>query len=47
MTRKNIISVLAALVVVVAAGAAGYGWWGARSSTQDFRFGKVERGGIT
>ena len=47
MTRKNIISALAALVVVVAAGAAGYGWWGARSSTQDFRFGKVERGGIT
>ena len=37
----------AAVIAVLTAGAAAYGWWGARNSAPDYRFGKVERGSIT
>jgi HlyD family secretion protein len=46
MSRRKIIST-AILAAVLTAGAAAYGWWGARNSTPDYRFGKVERGAIT
>jgi HlyD family secretion protein len=46
MTKRKAIS-LAILVAVLTAGAAAYGWWGARNSSPDYRFGKVERGAIT
>ena len=38
---------MAILVAVLTAGAAAYGWWGARNTSPDYRFGKVERGNIT
>jgi HlyD family secretion protein len=46
MTRRKAIS-LAILLAVVTAGAAAYGWWGARNAGPGYRFGKVERGAIT
>jgi len=46
MSRKKIIGA-AILAAVLTAGAAAYGWWGARNSSPDYRFGKVERGSIT
>ncbi len=46
MTRRKAIS-LAILLAVVTAGAAAYGWWGARNAAPGYRFGKVERGPIT
>jgi HlyD family secretion protein len=46
MSRKSIISA-AAVIAVLTAGAAAYGWWGARNSAPEYRFGKVERGAIT
>ena len=46
MTKRKAIS-LAILLAVLTAGAAAYGWWGARNSSPDYRFGKVERGAIT
>jgi HlyD family secretion protein len=46
MTRRKAIS-LAIVLAVVTAGAAAYGWWGARGSAPGYRFGKVERGPIT
>jgi HlyD family secretion protein len=46
MTKRKAIS-LAILVAVLTAGAAAYGWWGARNSGPDYRLAKVERGSIT
>lgn len=46
MTRRKAIS-LTILLAVVTAGAAAYGWWGARNAAPGYRFGKVERGPIT
>jgi HlyD family secretion protein len=46
MTKRKAIS-LAILLAVLTAGAAAYGWWGARNSSPDYRFGKVERGSLT
>ena len=46
MTRKKAIAI-AVLAVILTAGAAAYGWWGARSAAPEYRFGKVERGAIT
>jgi len=46
MTKRKAIS-LAILLAVLTAGAAAYGWWGARSSSPDYRFGKIERGPLT
>ncbi len=46
MARNKIISA-AVVAVILIAGAAAYGWWGARNSAPDYRFGKVERGAIT
>jgi HlyD family secretion protein len=46
MTKRKAIS-LAILLAVLTAGAAAYGWWGARNSSPDYRLGKVERGAIT
>ncbi|MGH8700038.1 MAG: efflux RND transporter periplasmic adaptor subunit [Burkholderiales bacterium] len=46
MTRKRLIGATI-LAVVLTAGAAAYGWWGARNAAPDYRFGKVERGAIT
>jgi HlyD family secretion protein len=46
MTKRKAIS-LAILLAVLTAGAAAYGWWGARNASPDYRFGKVERGSLT
>jgi len=46
MSRKQIIGA-AILAAILTAGAAAYGWWGARNSSPDYRLGKVERGSIT
>jgi HlyD family secretion protein len=46
MTKRKAIS-LAILLAVLTAGAAAYGWWGARNSGPDYRLAKVERGSIT
>jgi HlyD family secretion protein len=46
MSRKSLISA-AVVIAVLTAGAAAYGWWGARSAAPEYRFGKVERGSIT
>jgi HlyD family secretion protein len=46
MSRKRFIGATV-LAVVLTAGAAAYGWWGARNAAPDYRFGKVERGSIT
>ena len=46
MTRKKAIGITV-LAVILTAGAAAYGWWGARNVAPDYRFGKVERGAIT
>jgi len=46
MTRRRAISATI-LAVVLTAGAAAYGWWGARNAAPDYRFGKVERGAIS
>jgi HlyD family secretion protein len=46
MSRKSIISA-AVVIAVLTAGAAAYGWWGARNAAPGYRLGKVERGGIT
>ena len=46
MSRKRLISATI-IVVVLMAGAAVYGWWGARGATPSYRLAKVERGAIT
>ena len=46
MTRKKAIGITV-LAVILTAGAAAYGWWGARNAAPDYRFGKVERGTVT
>ena len=46
MTKRKAIS-LAILLAVLTAGAAAYGWWGARNSSPDYRLSKVERGPLT
>lgn len=46
MSRKRIISA-AVVIAVLTAGAAAYGWWGARNAGPEYRLGKVERGAIT
>ena len=46
MTRKKAIGITV-LAVILTAGAAAYGWWGARNAAPDYRFGKAERGAIT
>ncbi len=46
MSRKRGIGA-AVVAVVLAAGAAAYGWWGARAGSPNYRLAKVERGGIT
>ena len=46
MVRKNIIGA-AIVLAVLTAGAAAYGWWGARGNAQSYRLAKVERGAIT
>jgi HlyD family secretion protein len=46
MSRKRLIGATV-LAVVLTAGAAAYGWWGARNAAPDYRFGKVERGTVT
>jgi HlyD family secretion protein len=46
MTRKKAFGITV-LAVILTAGAAAYGWWGARSAAPEYRFGKVERGAIT
>ena len=46
MTRKNAIGTTI-LAVILTAGAAAYGWWGARNAAPQYRFGTVERGAIT
>jgi HlyD family secretion protein len=46
MTKRKAIS-LAILLAVLTAGAAAYGWWGARNASPDYRLGKVERGPLT
>ena len=46
MTRKKALGITV-LAVILTAGAAAYGWWGARSAAPEYRFGKVERGAIT
>ncbi|HEX9685195.1 MAG TPA: efflux RND transporter periplasmic adaptor subunit [Burkholderiales bacterium] len=35
------------LALILTAGAAAYGWWGARGADPGYRFGKVERGTVT
>ncbi|HXF66674.1 MAG TPA: efflux RND transporter periplasmic adaptor subunit, partial [Burkholderiales bacterium] len=44
--RKGVLTAIL-VATVLAAGAAAYGWWGARNAAPDYRFGKVERGAIT
>jgi HlyD family secretion protein len=46
MPRKTVIGA-AVVIAVLTAGAAAYGWWGARSAEPEYRFGKIERGAIT
>jgi HlyD family secretion protein len=46
MSRKRLIGATI-LALVLTAGAAAYGWWGARNAAPDYRFAKVERGPIT
>jgi HlyD family secretion protein len=46
MSRKNVIGTLV-VAALFAAGAAAYGWWGARGATPNYRVVKVERGAIT
>ncbi|MGH8633775.1 MAG: efflux RND transporter periplasmic adaptor subunit [Burkholderiales bacterium] len=46
MSRKRLISATI-IAVVLMAGAAVYGWWGARGATPSYRLAKIERGGIT
>src|SRR5688572_3180401 len=46
MTKRKAIS-LAILLAVLTAGAAAYGWWGARNSSPDYRLSKIERGPLT
>jgi HlyD family secretion protein len=46
MSRKRLIGATV-LAMVLTAGAAAYGWWGARNSAPDYRFGKVERGAVS
>lgn len=46
MSRKKAIG-LGVVLAVLTAGAAAYGWWGARASAQNYRLAKVERGGVT
>ena len=45
MTRNRMIAA-AVVAAVLIAGAAAYAWWGPGAAAPDFRFGKVERGGI-
>ena len=37
----------AIVAAILATGATAFGWWGARNSAPDYRFGKVERGAIS
>lgn len=46
MSRTSIISAVV-LLAVLAAGAAAYAWWGAGGAAPNYRFAKVERGGVT
>ncbi|HSB48013.1 MAG TPA: efflux RND transporter periplasmic adaptor subunit [Burkholderiales bacterium] len=46
LTRKRVIGATV-VAIVLTAGAAAYGWWGARNASPDYRFGKVERGTVT
>jgi HlyD family secretion protein len=46
MSLKRIIGT-AVVIAILTAGAAAYGWWGARNASPDYRVGKVERGAIT
>jgi HlyD family secretion protein len=46
MSRTAIISA-AVVVAALTAAVAAYGWWGARNSAPEYRFGKVERGAVT
>ncbi|HEY7744497.1 MAG TPA: efflux RND transporter periplasmic adaptor subunit [Burkholderiales bacterium] len=46
LTRKRVIGATV-VAIVLTAGAAAYGWWGARNAAPDYRFGKVERGTVT
>lgn len=45
-SRKSVVTAIAA-AGVLAAGAAAYGWWGARGAAPNYRFAKVERGNVT
>jgi HlyD family secretion protein len=45
LSRKRMISA-AIVAAILATGATAFGWWGARNSAPDYRFGKVERGAI-
>jgi HlyD family secretion protein len=46
MTRKTLLTLVAAVAVLVAAGVV-YAWWSSRSDATEYRLGKVERGRIT
>ena len=46
MSRKKLIGATI-LALILTAGAAAYGWYGARSAAVDFRLAQVERGAIT
>src|SRR3990170_1504762 len=46
LSRKRMISA-AIVAAILATGATAFGWWGARNSAPDYRFGKVERGAIS
>jgi HlyD family secretion protein len=46
MSRKKLIGATV-LALILTAGAAAYGWYGARSAVADFRLAPVERGAIT
>jgi HlyD family secretion protein len=46
MSRKTVVTA-AVVLAALAAGAAAYGWWGARNAAPSYRFATVERGGVT
>jgi len=46
LSRKRMISA-AIVAAILAAGAGAFGWWSARGSVPDYRFGKVERGAVS